>query len=674
LQVSLRLEKLSVKKTTESSEEKAMKAVSSVLILVLVLAATLSGCAGITGSGGGSPTVVVSPSSASVAVGRTQQFSATVTGTSNTRVAWKVNGATGGSAAVGTISASGLFTAPKAVPNPSVVSVTAVLQANLSESAAAKVTITSPAPSNITVSVAPSNGTVSAGASQQFTATVTGTSNTAVTWQIDGITGGNSTLGTLSSSGLYTAPATPPAGGSVVVTATSAADSSKSSSATMLIVFSNASLNGQYAFSSETVSTPVPTVGSFQADGKGNIVQGSEDSLAPSGSFSTVTFTGTYTIGPDGRGTATLNSSGGTVTLKLAVLSRTSVFLIEVDTSSDLTAQAVLQDPTAFATSALSGNYVFLVNSGLSVAAGRLTADAQGNITGVEDVNSFGTVSSNLSVTGTYSVASSGRGTASLTSSAGVSNLVFYVVSSGQMLMLSDTPAVGSATKQTVAPLSNASLAGSYAFLEQGVGNSQTLVDAGILTADGAGNLTAVNDENAGGSVTQNTSVTGTYSISTNGRGTAQLSSASGTLNKVFYLVDAATLMVLDIDSTRATGGFVSLQKGNSFNKSSLKGSLGFGLVGFNLNGGDVNMVGQLSADGSGNLSGGEDEFVNSTALPNSSLTGSYTLAPNGRGTAQVTSANGTSNFLFYLTSPGTALVMGSDSTVVNLGLIGLQF
>jgi hypothetical protein len=39
-----------------------------------------------------------------------------------------------------------------------------------------------------------------------------------------------------------------------------------------------------------------------------------------------------------------------------------------------------------------------------------------------------------------------------------------------------------------------------------------------------------------------------------------------------------------------------------------------------------------------------------------------------------VTSVNGTTNFLFYLTSPGTALLLGSDSTTVNLGLIGQQF
>ena len=44
----------------------------------------------------------------------------------------------------------------------------------------------------------------------QFTATVTGTTNTAVTWSVNGVAGGNSTVGTISTSGAYTAPATAP--------------------------------------------------------------------------------------------------------------------------------------------------------------------------------------------------------------------------------------------------------------------------------------------------------------------------------------------------------------------------------------------------------------------------------------------------------------------------------
>ncbi len=61
---------------------------------------------------GSSVTVTVSPTSANVRAGATQSFSATVTGSSNTAVTWQVNGVAGGSAATGTISSSGMYTAP----------------------------------------------------------------------------------------------------------------------------------------------------------------------------------------------------------------------------------------------------------------------------------------------------------------------------------------------------------------------------------------------------------------------------------------------------------------------------------------------------------------------------------------------------------------------------------
>lgn len=69
------------------------------------------------------------------------------------------------------------------------------------------------------------------GESQQFTATVTGTTNTAVNWSVNGVAGGNASVGTISTSGLYTAPSAAPSA-AVTIRATSAASSSSSGSAT----------------------------------------------------------------------------------------------------------------------------------------------------------------------------------------------------------------------------------------------------------------------------------------------------------------------------------------------------------------------------------------------------------------------------------------------------------
>ena len=73
------------------------------------------------------------------------------------------------------------------------------------------------------------------GNSQNFTAEVSNTTNINVTWSVNGVPGGNSTLGIISESGVYTAPADLPANATVQITATSAADTSKSGSSQMTL-------------------------------------------------------------------------------------------------------------------------------------------------------------------------------------------------------------------------------------------------------------------------------------------------------------------------------------------------------------------------------------------------------------------------------------------------------
>ena len=72
------------------------------------------------------PAVVTVAGAAQTRIGSTAQFTATVTGGTSTTVSWQVNGVTGGSAATGTISASGLYTAPATLPSPNTVTIAAV--------------------------------------------------------------------------------------------------------------------------------------------------------------------------------------------------------------------------------------------------------------------------------------------------------------------------------------------------------------------------------------------------------------------------------------------------------------------------------------------------------------------------------------------------------------------
>ena len=103
------------------------------------------------GLGGGkkSVTVVVDPKTQSVVVATTQQFTATVTGSSNVAVAWSVSGTNCSTQDCGSISAAGLYTAPKTIPDPALVAVTATSNANSADFGAAAVTvIAAPAPAS----------------------------------------------------------------------------------------------------------------------------------------------------------------------------------------------------------------------------------------------------------------------------------------------------------------------------------------------------------------------------------------------------------------------------------------------------------------------------------------------------------------------------------------------
>jgi hypothetical protein len=177
--------------------------------------------------------VSVTPSSAAVNVNSTTQFTATVQNSSDPTVSWSVNGVPGGNASSGSISGSGLYIAPAAVPSPSTIIVEAKSNSMPSAFGTASVTVT--APVAVTLRVSPSRATVRTGRTQAFTATVQGTTNQAVLWKVNGVAGGNSTVGTISSTGLYTAPQSVPSRSSVTVTAVSVAAPAVSAQALIAI-------------------------------------------------------------------------------------------------------------------------------------------------------------------------------------------------------------------------------------------------------------------------------------------------------------------------------------------------------------------------------------------------------------------------------------------------------
>lgn len=190
---------------------------------LIAISATIIACGG---GGHESPPVVsisLTPGTATVTAGQTQQFTAAVSGSSNTSVTYALSGSGCTGAACGTINASGLYTAPSPIPASGTVTVTATAAADTSKTAKATITQTP-----VAVTISPTTSSLRGADAKQFAATVTGHSNTAVTWAV---TGG----GSIDSSGLYTAPYAVPSQITATVTATSQFDTTKSASATVTL-------------------------------------------------------------------------------------------------------------------------------------------------------------------------------------------------------------------------------------------------------------------------------------------------------------------------------------------------------------------------------------------------------------------------------------------------------
>lgn len=126
---------------------------------------------------------------------------------------------------------------------------------------------TSPPPLAITVTISPASGSVLLGETLPFSASVSNSSNTAVSWSVNGIPGGFSQVGAISADGVYTAPADLPSGGTVHVTATSQADPTKSSTAGITIT-SDVALSLSPSVSSVELGAPQSFHATLTSSGK----------------------------------------------------------------------------------------------------------------------------------------------------------------------------------------------------------------------------------------------------------------------------------------------------------------------------------------------------------------------------------------------------------------------
>ena len=230
-----------------------------------------------------------------------------------------------------------------------------------------------------------------------------GLADTNATWSVTPSSPA-STYGSIGSSGLYTAPLSPPPGGTVTITATDPAATQPATS-TVTISYSDHSLSGPYAFSytGDDSQGFLAVAGSFVADGNGRMVSGVEDVSSFLTGVKTVQInsgSSTYVIGPDGRGTANIVTNLGQSTWDFVMTTTGHAQITRFDTNATGGGTVDQQSLDALSNSdaVFSGPYVFnLLGADTSFnplgLAGKFTANGSGMIpqsASILDVNDDG--------------------------------------------------------------------------------------------------------------------------------------------------------------------------------------------------------------------------------------------------------------------------------------------
>lgn len=336
-----------------------------------------------------------------------------------------------------------------------------------------------------------------------------------------------------------------------------------------------ATLSGTMAFSVSGVDgaqNPEGSAGAVTFDSSGNISSGSLDDN-DSGTVNSVAINAAATAisSPvNGRGTAAITTSLGTRNFVYYVIDANHLKLIEADTFPILAGDAFRQSTTA-----ISGSFAFTLagasanGDGAFATGGIMNTDGAGNIlnTSVVDVDDGGSVTAvgGAALTGTYTVAS-GRGTMTLNATLETLNVVFYPSTGGLLMLDVNTTIVanGTATAQSGGPFSNASISGNYGLNLTGVTGLNTVspneVDAIAQFSASNGAITGALDFNNFGLTNTSLTLTGTYSVSANGRATGTLQSSLGTFNVIFYTANGSKILFIEPDVVQVSAGVLVTQ------------------------------------------------------------------------------------------------------------------
>lgn len=668
--------------TTRPLRSRAGLRFGLVVGMTLVMSTLLAGCwhSDSDDDDNGAPAITVSitPANPSVQTGNTQQFTATVANTSNTAVTWQVNDVTGGAAATGTISNSGLFTAPAAVPSPATVTVKAISAADAAVTASVTVTITAPPPPPVvSVDLQPPTAVVQVGLTRQFTATVANAANTAVTWSLSGAGCAGAACGNIDANGLYTAPAAVPNPATVTVTATSVQDPSKSDTAAVTVVAAPpidmlSLLDGRYVLTTMDQERNGFVTGTLDFDGAGQVTGGTVDLNVPEATTQTTISSGTYTIETDGRGRLTLAVTGvGTVHFSLVVVNSDLARIIYFEPTSTGDLFGTLEKQSATATP--TGRYVFrLEGTGLTGRRGYVGVLDFGTNTSALDftepvptgfADGYGTLRVD-SVSFSASAANAqGRGTLTIDGAqTGTMQFAYWVINASRLAIIpldpvapiiAGTPGAnpasgGVADKQGAIGSAGPLAAGGYVYTGMGFDSVGVFTRGARIASIGGASSPSVSDQ-VGDSEGQLLGVASTCDTALEASGRSDMFCIPGGYGVRVFFIDGDHGHALVYGGAGFGVGEFYRQSAATFTTADIAGE--YSLIAF----GDEfanNVTGDVAVTAAGLLSGTEDISENGVQEPDVEFTGSYVLNANGTGDTSITAAGITSQHRFWVVSP----------------------
>ena len=583
-----------------------------------------------------------------------------------------------------------------------------------------------PAPATTSVSIAfqppPAKSISLSTTTTSLTAVVSNDpSNAGVDWAL--VCPSNATCGSLAPlhtpSGVATnyAPPSTITGNTQAVTieAFATADHSKNVVAGIAVTGFAGNLKGTYVF--ETKGTdgngPFQLAGVVVLDGNGGITSGEQTHSDPLITVADTITGGSYYLGPDGRGTLTINTADinigqqGIENLSLVFLSSSQALIATVDnpnlaqsfetSSGELDLQTSKAAPTA--------GYAFAVNgTDLSPApmaiGGIFKIDSPNTISGagsVADQDDNGTITTSATLSGTVTNPDSfGALKFNLTTSFTPTPLQFtgYIVDTVHIKLIeSDHMVAGTGFGSTAgvaisqgaatgAFTSNAAFAGTYVFGISGqdlTGSVDSLASAGLFTADASGNLNSgYNDEVLIGELQfVSDSFTGTYTLDATGTGRVDSSITYTTSGPgpefIFYLTGNGNApLVLDAESTFGSVGIGAAQPQAAAAPFTFNGKYGLQLSQSNAQNENDGTAQITASETSGTLFGFIDSSVKFFAYSDFPISGSFVPALNGRFTGDLTNSNFTAptggppntiGVAFYLIDSAHGYVIETDSS-----------